>query len=145
MEFILVIVVIAVLCIILGVKLIWLLFGAAALVGLIFAASMLFLTIFFIRLMLAKKQKAVFSRIDKSPKSNFKVAYYRIGDTEYPNVFPEEGIFRSRLYRSDKSHTVFLTRNKKYVYDKFACTTCTIGFLLSIISVIAGFIIFKQI
>ncbi|MDD7515401.1 hypothetical protein [Ruminococcus flavefaciens] len=145
MEFILVIIIVSVLAVILGVKLIWLLFGAAAIIAFLFAASMILLTVFFIRLLFAKRHKgASFSRIDKSPRSSFKVAYYIIDGTEYPCIFPEEGFFRSKLYRSDKSCTVFLTRNKKYVYDKFACTTCTIGFLLSIVSVIAGFLIYQQ-
>ncbi|SHM53489.1 hypothetical protein [Ruminococcus flavefaciens] len=145
MEVILVIIVISVLAVILGVKVMWLVFGFAALIGLAFAVSMLLLTIFFVRLLFTKKHRASFSRIDKSPRSKFKVAYYIIDGTEYPNIFPEEGFLRNMLYRSDKSHTVFLTRNKKYVYDKFACTTCTIGFLLSIVSVIAGFFIFDHI
>jgi hypothetical protein len=145
MEVILVIIVISVLAVILGVKVIWLLFGFAALIALAFAVSMLILTIFFVRLLFTKKHTASFSRIDKSPRSSFKVAYYTIDDKEYPNIFPEEGFMRNMLYRSDKNHTVFLTRNKKYVYDKFACTTCTIGLLLSIASVIAGILIYDHI
>ena len=49
MEFVLVLVVIAVLCLILGVKLSYLIFAAAALAALIIAASELLLTVFFIR------------------------------------------------------------------------------------------------
>ncbi|MBQ6034659.1 MAG: hypothetical protein IJL33_04085, partial [Ruminococcus sp.] len=63
--------------------------------------------------------------------------------TEYPNVFPEEGLFRSKLYRSDKDSTVFLAKNKKFVYDKFACATCTIGFLLTIATAAAVFMILR--
>lgn len=145
MEVILVILIVSVLAVILGVKVIWLVFGFAALVGLTFAASMILLTVFFVRLLFTKKHKASFSRIDKSPKSRFKVAYYIIDGTEYPNIFPEEGFLQNKLYRSDKSHTVFLTRNKKYVYDRFACTTCTIGFLLSIATVMAGIFTYSHI
>ena len=145
MEFIIVIIVISVLCLVIGVKGIYLIFAGAALMGLIIVLSEMLLTFCFFRLMFTKKQKAVFSRIDKSPRSTFKVAYYKVDDVEYPNIFPEEGFFRSKLYRNDRSYTVFLTRNKKCVYDKFACTTCTIGFLLSIATVVASSILFTQI
>jgi hypothetical protein len=132
MEFVLVIAVIVVLCILLGVSVKLLLIGAAALFGLIFAAAVLLLGVFFVRLLFAKKKKAVFSRIDKSPRGRFKVAYYVIDGTEYPNVFPEEGLFRSVLYKSSRSSTVFLARNKRFVYDKYACATCIIGFAAGI-------------
>ncbi|WP_303824817.1 hypothetical protein [Ruminococcus flavefaciens] len=143
MEFILVIAVIVVLCLIIGVKAIYLIAAAAALAGLIYAASLLLLDFFFVRLLFSKKHKAVFSRIDKSPRSSFKVAYYTIDETEYPNVFPEEGFFRSKFYRSDRKSTVYLTKNKKYVYDKFSCATCTIGFLFTIATAAAVIIILR--
>ncbi|MCR5599174.1 MAG: hypothetical protein K6G33_00305 [Ruminococcus sp.] len=138
MEFIIVLIVIAVLCLVIGVKASYLIFAAIALIGVIVALSELLLTVCFIRLLFAKKQSAVFSRIDKGPHSSFKVAYYRIDNTEYPNIFPEEGFFRSKLYRSDKSSTVFLSKNKKTVFDKFSCATCTIGILLTIATIIAA-------
>ncbi|MBP5378255.1 MAG: hypothetical protein J6X85_10845 [Ruminococcus sp.] len=143
MEFILVIAIIVVLCIILGVKTIYLLAAGAALLGLIYIASLALLCFFFVRLFFAKKHKAVFSRIDKNPRGSFKVAYYTIDGTEYPNVFPEEGLLRSKLYRSDRNSTVFLTKNKKNVYDKFACATCTIGFLLTIATAVAVIMILR--
>ena len=132
-----------VLCLIIVVKAIYLIAAAAALVGLIYAASLGLLCFFFVRLLFTKKHKAVFSRIDNSPRSTFRVAYYTIDGTEYPNVFPEEGLLRSKLYRSDKTSTVFLTKNKKFVYDKFACATCTIGFLLTIATAAAVILILR--
>ena len=145
MEFILVLAIIAVLCLVIGVKPIYLLAAAAALLGLIYTFSLLLLMFFFVRMLFAKKHKAVFSRIDKSPRSNFKVAYYKIDDAEYPNVFPEEGFMQNRLYRSDKSCTVFLSRNKKFVFDKFSCATCTIGFILGIATALAAVLIITRI
>ena len=142
MEFVLAVIIIAVICLIIGVKPIYLLFAAAMLVVFLFAASLLLLTVFFVRLMFTSKHSAVFSRIDKSPRSRFKVAYYIIDGTEYPNIFPEEGFLQSKLYRGDKSCSVFLTRNKKYVYDKFACATCTIGTVACIGTAVAAFLLF---
>lgn len=136
MEFILVIVVVVVLCLVIGIDKGLIILGGIILLGLIFAAAVLLLTYFFVRLLFSKKCKAIFSRIDKSPKNNFKVAYYMVDGMEYPNVFPEEGFLRSRLYRSDKSCTVFLSRKKTFVYDKFAVATCTIGFVLGVSAVV---------
>ncbi len=140
MEFILVIAVIVVLCLVLGINTVYLLAAGAALIGLIYVLSLLLLMFFFVRMLFAKKKTAHFSRIDKSPNSRFKAAYYVIDDTEYPNVFPEEGFFRSKLYRSDRSCTVLLARNKKFVFDKFSCATCTIGFILGIATAAAAVI-----
>lgn len=145
MEFVLVLVVIAVLCLILGVKLSYLIFAAAALAALIIAASELLLTVFFIRLLFAKKQKAEFSRIGKSPYNRFKVAYYNLGGEEYPNVFPEEGFLSSKLYRSGRVYTVFLSRNKKFVFDKFSCATCILGFILTAATAAAAVMILTKI
>ena len=117
MEVVAVIVVIAVLCLVLGVKPIYLAFAAAALISAMAIISVLMLMYFFVRLLFAKKHKAVFSRIDKSP----------VHGEEYPNIFPEEGFLHNILYRSDRSSTVYLTRSRKFVYDKFACLTCTVG------------------
>lgn len=132
MELIIALIVIAVLCVVLGVKPIYLLMGATVLLALAFVFSVLLLTFFFVRMLFAKRHTAVFSRIDKSPYYKFRVAYYMIEDREYPNIFPEEGFFRSKLYKSDKPCIVLLARNKKFVFDKFACATCTIGTFLGI-------------
>ena len=133
MEVVAVIVVIAVLCLVLGVKPIYLAFAAAALISAMAIISVLMLMYFFVRLLFAKKHKAVFSRIDKSPVHRFKVAYYTIDGEEYPNIFPEEGFLHNILYRSDRSSTVYLTRSRKFVYDKFACLTCTVGTLTGLL------------
>ena len=144
MEFILVIAVVVVLCLVLGIDAIYLLFAGAVLVGAIYVLSLLLLIFFFVRMLFAKKKTAYFSRIDKSPRSRFKVAYYIIDGSEYPNGFPEEGFFRSKLYRSDKSCTVLLAGNKKFVFDKFSCATCTIGFILGIATAAAAVIILSN-
>ena len=142
MEAIAVIAVIVVLCIILGVKAIYLLVAAVILVAAAFAASMLLLAFFFVRLLFSKKHKAVFSRIDKSPRSRFMAAYYIIDGTEYPNIFPVESFLHSKLYRTDRDYTVFLSRNRKFVFDRFACITCTTGTIIGIACAAAAILFF---
>jgi hypothetical protein len=143
-EILFVIAVIVVLCLVLGVKKIYLIFGALVLIGLAYAATVILLSVFFVIMILSKKKEAVFSRIDKSPKSRFNVAYYKIDEKEYPNIFPEEGFMRTKLYKSDKPCHVLLSRNGKFVFDKFSCTTCTIGFILGVGTVIAAALIMMQ-
>ena len=104
------------------------LIGLAA-AGLLFALFALLFVYFFIRMLLARRREARFSRIAKSPRSRFKVAYYIVEDREYPNVFPEEGFMEDKLYKNDKKYHVLLDFKRKYVYDRFAVTTCTIGFM----------------
>lgn len=137
MEIIIIIAVIVVLCLMLGVKKIYLVFAALALIALAYAATVILLSFFFVVMITSKKRTASFSRIDQSPRSRFKVAWYTADGKEYPNIFPEEGFMQNKLYRSDKECTVLLSRNQKYVFDKFSAATCTIGFILGIGTVIA--------
>ena len=63
--------------------------------------------------------------------------FYSIDGKEYPNIFPEEGIMEKMLYKTDRKYNVRLHK-KGYVFDRFAVTTCTIGFTLSIVIIIAA-------
>ena len=86
-------------------------------------------------LLFSKRKKARFVRIDPAYNSErYKCAYYRISGTgdpeetvEYPCIFPEEGVFRKKLYRSDKECTVFLVKRFKRVFDRYAVMTTTLG------------------
>ena len=131
MEAIAVIAVVAVVCIIAGFRVSTMIFLAIALIGIVLAVTALFFLYFIIRLILSKHKKAVFSRIDKSPYNRFNTAYYIIGDTEYPNVFPSEGVAEDRLYKKSRSYHVMLDRRGKYVFDRFSTTTCIAGLIFS--------------
>ncbi len=131
MEAVAVIVVIIVLSVILGVKPIMLAFAAAVVVGLMMAAMILLFFFFFIKLLSSRRAEAEFSRIDTKPNGKFKVAFYTIDGTEYPNVFPEEGILEKSLYKTGRKYRVYLNK-KGYVFDRFAVATCTLGTLISI-------------
>jgi len=131
MEAVAVIVVIIVLSVILGVKPIMLAFAAAVVVGLMMAAMILLFFFFFIKLLSSRRAEAEFSRIDTKPNGKFKVAFYTIDGTEYPNVFPEEGILEKSLYKTGRKYRVYLNK-KGYVFDRFAVATCTLGTLIGI-------------
>jgi len=123
MEAIAAIAVITVVLLLLGFKASTLAFIGLAILALIFLLVTLLFVYFFIRMLFTKMKPAEFSRIDKSPRSKFKVAYYTVEGTEYPCVFPEEGFLESKLYKTGKTYHVLLDRRKKFVYDRFAIAT----------------------
>ena len=97
MEILLILAVIVVLCLVLGVPKIYLVGAAIALIGLAYAATIIMLSVFFVIMITSRKHEAVFSHIDKSPKSRFNVAWYKIDGKVYPNIFPEEGFMQDKF------------------------------------------------
>lgn len=130
MEFILIIAVIAVLCVIFQVSIDIIIMGVAILTGVVILSMTLLFVYFFIRLLFSRKVRADFSRIDKPEKTKFRTAYYIIDDVEYPCVFPAESIMTNTLYKKDKKYNVWINRRMKCVYDRFAFTTCVTGFFV---------------
>lgn len=128
-ELIAVIAVIAVLCIILRVSLDAVMISICVIVTAFIAAIMLFFGYFLFRLITSENVEAVFSKIDTSPKSKFKTAYYTVNNAEYPNAFPAEK--SSRLYQSNKPLKVFLNRKINAVFDKFSIITIVLGSVFS--------------
>ena len=93
-----------------------------------------FLIIFFvyavILLLRSEPKEAVFTRVDPpTPESSHKVAFCRIDGTEYPCLFPEEGIFRKKLYKSDRPCRVRFLRKRGRVLDRYAVTTTIVGLI----------------
>lgn len=132
MEFILIISVIAVLCIIFQVSTDIIIMFSMILVFIVFAVTTLLFIWFFICLLCSEKSEAEFSRIGKSGKNKFGKAYYIVDGVEYPCIFPEEKLFGISLYKKDRKYHVWLNRRMKFVYDRFATATCILGFLTSI-------------
>lgn len=138
MEFIVVLAVIIVLLLIIGVKAELIIAGVMALAALILVSMILLLFYFFIRMMIAKKCKAEFSRIDKAPGRKFSSAFYIIDGVEYPCIFPDEGMLRTKLYKKDKLYTVRLDRRGKFLFDRFACATCITGVIFGTLIIAAA-------
>ena len=137
MEGIIVIAVVVALALILGVKPIVIGVAAVCFAGLFLLFMVIFFIIFFFKMVSSKRTEAEFTKIDKrSPNARFNLAFYKIDGMEYPNVFPEEGIMEKMLYKTDKKYYVRLNKNG-YVFDRFATTTCIIGFTLSVFIVTA--------
>ncbi len=136
MEFIVVCIIILVCCMILGVSLNYILytvFGVVLLLSLFFT---LFFVFCIVCLLFSKRKEARFVRFDKLRDSKYQVAYYLVEGSEYPCVFPKEGIFSNKLYQQDRVYYVFLNKKLEKVLDRFATITCILGLVFwSILSV----------
>lgn len=137
MEFILVIAVIAVLCIIFRISTEFIIIGILAVIGLIIVSMTLMFIYSLVCLLFSKKHDGYFSRIDKQDKNKFKTAYYIVDGKEYPCIFPAESMFTDTLYKKDHKYNVWLNTHKKKVFDRFAFATCITGFLTSLVIVIS--------
>ncbi len=133
MEYVFILLAIAILVSVLTGSVMYLLLGAA---GLLFILSGLLVITFLICwgfLLTSKWKKARFLRVEPpSEKARYKVAYYLIEEREIPCLFPEEGIFRDKLYRTDKVYHVLFHKRLGRVFDRFAIATCTLGLICGI-------------
>lgn len=129
MEFFAVIAVVVVLCIVLGVSADIMVLGALGFIALIIFAMALLFIFFAGRLLRSKRTEAVFRRVEKPEGKRFRCAFYDIGGSEYPCIFPSEP---KLMYKKDKACKVFLHSRSGTVFDRFAATTCILGLILSL-------------
>ncbi|MCM1507829.1 MAG: hypothetical protein NC177_11950 [Ruminococcus flavefaciens] len=142
MEFILVIAVIAVLCIIFQVSMDLIIAGIAILAVLIIMAMTILFIYFFIRLLFSKKVEAYFSEIIQPKENKFRTACYIVDGVKYLCVFPAESVLLNGLYKKDKKYHVWLNRRMNRVYDRFAFATCVTGFSVSVLIMTAVIFIY---
>ena len=135
MELVIALIVIIVFCKILGVSNEMLVLGGLALIELTIVLMMFMFAFFCVRMLFTKRKEARFTRVDKALKGSFKVAYYEVEGTEYPCIFPSEMILNDKMYRTDRTYHVLLSKRSKKVYDKWTVLTCIIGFLFSAFAV----------
>lgn len=106
--------------------------GAYILLGLS-AILVLFFLICLIRLLFMKRREAHFTRIDfVREDSLYQVAFYRVGEREYPCIFPEEGIFRSYFYNPKRTCHVLINERKGRLFDPVSLITIVFGFFAGI-------------
>ena len=115
-------------CIIAGHVEIILFIGARVLLVLS-ALLVVFFLICLIRLLFMRRKPAHFTRIDyKTEDSLYQVAFYQVGDKEYPCIFPEEGVFRNVFYNPERKCHVFLDARKGVLFDPVSLITIFLGF-----------------
>lgn len=130
MEYIFILIVIAVLVCVLTGNLGYVFFGV--IYFLLFLSALLVITFLIcsVLLLTSKWKEAKFLRVDlPSAKAKYQVAYYLVEGEEIPCLFPEEGVFRKQLYRTDKTYHVLWNRKLGKVFDRFAVATCILGLI----------------
>lgn len=127
MEIIIVIAIILVLCMILGVKLNYILLGITILAVIFFGLMTIGFSYCIIRVLFSKRKEARFVRFGKPSEKRIQVAYYLIEEKEYPCMFPKEFVMENKLYMTDKTCSVMLDRKANRVYDQYAIATCVLG------------------
>ena len=78
-----------------------------------------------------KSVKGKFVRFGK-----FDTAFYKVSDSEYPNVFPYEVVMRSKIYISDKVCRLRYDGKRNEVFDLNAVCCVIFGLVLSSVSVV---------
>ena len=132
MEIIIVIAIILVLCLILGVKLNYILFGMSLLATVFFGLMAIAFSYCLIRVLFSKRKEARFVRFDEPSENKLQVAYYLVEEKEYPCMFPKEFVMENKLYPIDKTRSVMMDRKANRVYDQYAISTCVLGLLFGI-------------
>ena len=130
MEYIFVLIIIAIFVCVLTGNVGYVFFGVAGFLLLVSGLIVITFLICSVLLLTSKWKEAKFLRMGSpSERTEFKVAYYLVEGEEIPCLFPEEGIFRSKLYRTDKTYHVLLNKKLGRVFDRFAVATCILGLL----------------
>ena len=128
MEYVFIVIIIAIFVCVLTGNWGYIFFGVTGF--LLFFSGFLVITFLIcsVLLLTSKWKKARFLRVDlPSEKARYKVAYYLVEGEEIPCLFPEEGVFRKKLYRTDKTYHVLLNKKLEKVFDRFAVATCILG------------------
>ena len=134
MEFVFIIVIIAILVCVFTGNLGYVLYGATIVLMIVSGLLILTFAICNIILLGTKWEKASFLRLDlPTEKSKFKVAFYLVDGEEIPCLFPEEGVFVKYLYKTEKTYHVLYHPKLRRVFDRFSIATCVLGLICGII------------
>ncbi len=131
MEAVLAIVIIAILCLCFGVSTDIIILGFVLLAGFTLLTVLLLFAYSVLCLIISKKAEADFVRFDKTPKGNYKVAFYSADGKEYPCIFPCESLFLRKFYTNGKKHRIRISRIRYCAFDVFACITSVLGLIFS--------------
>ena len=133
MELLVVFVIVIAICLILNVSIQYIVSGILILVGIgavTFVVSFLYC---FVMVLCSKKKEARFVRIGPAKGDRFQVAFYMVEGEQYPCMFPREAILEDKLYKEDKQYRVLWNRRKGKVFDRYACATCVLGLVVSVV------------
>lgn len=135
MEILIILLIIIVLLLILGVSTELILFGLMLLMLFMMATLFVFFAFSAVRLLRCERTTGKVSKITINERFGFKTPNYKIGDEEYPNVFPCEMIMKRQLYSEGRECRLMLDKKRKKVYDGNARASVIAGVFLSAASV----------
>lgn len=135
MEYISIILILAVLVSVVTGNLQYILLGITGILLVLSVMLILTFLICIIMLLTSKWKEGIFSKIDlPSEDARFRVAYYLVEGEEIPCLFPEEGVFRKKLYCENRNYKILVNKRLGKVFDRFAVAT-------SILGLISGFLL----
>ena len=133
MGYIFILIIIAVFVCVLAGKLEYIFFGVTGFLLILSGLLVITFMICSVLLLMSKWKKARFLRVDlPSEEAKYKVAFYLVEGEEVPCLFPEEGVLRQKLYRTDKTYHVLLNKKLGKVFDRFAVATCILGLMCGV-------------
>lgn len=136
MEILIILLIIIVLLLIVGVSTELILFGLMVLMLLMMAVLFVFFSISAVRLILCERTTGKVSKITVNERFGFRIPNYKIGDGEFPNVFPCEMVMKKQLYAEGRECRLFLDKKRKRVYDGNARASIIAGVFLSAASIV---------
>ena len=83
-----------------------------------------------------KSVKGKFVRFGRAEGKKFDTAFYKVSDSEYPNVFPCEVVMRSKIYIPDKVCRLRYDGKRNEVFDLNAVCCVIFGLVLSSVSAV---------
>ncbi|MBR6478817.1 MAG: hypothetical protein IKS85_10265 [Lachnospiraceae bacterium] len=129
MEFVLILIIIVILASVFTGNLGYVLFGLSVLLLITAGLMVLIFLVSSVFLLTSKWKEAKFVGLDyPTEKSKFMVAFYLVDGVEIPCLFPEEGVFRDKFYKDDRTYHVLLNKRLGRVFDRFSVATCIVGF-----------------
>lgn len=142
MEFVIIILIILIYCLVLNVSIHYIILGAILFIGAVSALFTLAFVFCCICLLFSKRKEARFVRMGQVKNRGFQVAFYLVDGEEYPCIFPQEGVWVDKLYQKEKTYHVMLNKRMGKVFDRFAFTTSVLGLVFCTVVSVSIFMLF---
>ena len=93
----------------------------------------IFFIIYILKLLFSKRKKGTFLRIERNGVFKWHAAIYLVDGEEVPCIFPDDGVMDDKIYKADKTYTLFYNKRSGKVFDRISITTCIIGIIFTLV------------
>ena len=132
MEKVIVIVILIVLALLFLGKQSAVMIGVLGTVAVASGGMTLFFILYLLKLLFSKKKKGTFLRIERNGIFRWRSAIYLVDGEEIPCIFPDDGVMDDKIYKTDKTYTLFYNKLSGKVFDRVSITTCVIGIIFTL-------------